>query len=250
MRHVMTLTLAIAAIAAACKHLPAANNLPVASKTQQLLDQCASQEKFTFILFYRENDTKTQQVANALNAGIAQRKDRAAISFVNAKDPQEAAIVEKFGVSRSPMPLTIAVAPNGAITGVFPQTFQDASFEQGMVTPAMSRCMKSMQQNHLVLLCACPNGTTAFPKAVADLKADPHYANRIAVVAFNISDPAEARLLKQMELENTNSTTMVFMAPPGVTIGKYASHATAQQMARDLVKAGKCCDNPNCPHNH
>ena len=100
------------------------------------------------------------------------------------------------------------------------------------------------------MLCACPAGTTAFPKAVADLKADPHYAKRISIVALNIEDPAEARLVKEMELPNAKSTTMVFMAPPGVMVGKYASTATANQMARDLAKAGKCCDNPNCPHNH
>ena len=40
---------------------------------------------------------------------------------MNVGDPAEKALVEKFGVSRSPLPLTLAVAPNGAITGVFSQ---------------------------------------------------------------------------------------------------------------------------------
>jgi hypothetical protein len=33
-------------------------------------------------------------------------------------------------------------------------------------------------------------------------------------------------------------------------IGKYAANVSQAQMAADLHKAGKCCDNPNCPHNH
>jgi hypothetical protein len=250
MRHISTLTLVLAAIALTSASLLAANNSPAPSKTQQILDQSAEQQKFTFVLFYRQNDATTQAMANTLNAGIAKRKDAAITTFVLASDPAEQAVIEKFGVGRSPMPLTVAVAPNGAITGVFPQKFTEASFEEAMVTPAMTRCMKAMQAQKLVVLCACPSGTTAFPKAVADLKADPHYAQRITVVALNIEDPAEARLVKEMELPTTRTTTMVFMAPPGVMVGKYASTATANQMARDLAKAGKCCDNPNCPHNH
>jgi hypothetical protein len=250
MRHVSTLTLALAAVALMSASLLAANNSPTPTKTQQILAQNAQQQKFTFILFYRSNDAATQAIANTLNAGIAKRKDQAVTTFVQASDASEQAVIEKFGVARSPLPLTIAVAPNGAITGVFPQKFTDASFEEALVTPAMTRCMKAMQEEKLVVLCACPTGTTAFPKAVADLKADPHFAQRISVVALNIEDPAEARLVKDMELPTTRSTTMVFMAPPGVMVGKYASTATASQMARDLAKAGKCCDNPNCPHNH
>ncbi len=228
----------------------AANNSPAPSKTQQILDQNAAAQKFTFILFYRQNDTATQAMANTLNAGVAKRQDTAVTTFVLTSDATERAIIEKYGVARSPMPLTVAVAPNGAITGVFPQKFTEASFDEAIVTPAMTRCMKAMQQDKLVLLCACPTGTTTFPKAVADLKADPHFASRISVVALNIEDPAEARLVKDMELPATNKTTMIFMAPPGVMVGKYAPTATASQMARDLAKAGKCCDNPNCPHNH
>jgi hypothetical protein len=250
MRRLTTLSLALLATLASLTPLAAANNSPAPSQTQQFLAQNAQEQKFTFIMFYRQGDEATHAVANALNAGIASRKDRAGITFVKASDPSEQAIIEQFGVARSPMPLTIAVAPNGAITGVFPQKFEDASFDQAIVTPAMARCMRAMQQQRLVVLCAYPAGTTAFPKAVSDLKADPHYAQRIQIVGVNIDDPAEARLIKDMDLPTTRDTTMIFMAPPGVTVGKYASNVTAQQMARDLVKAGKCCDNPNCPHHH
>lgn len=248
--HIALATLLAALISNSSSMLSAANNSPAPSRTELVLTQTAAQQKFTFILFYRQNDAATQAMANALTAGVAKRKEQAVTTFVHASDATEAAVIERFGVARSPMPLALAVAPNGAITGVFPLKFTDASFDEALVTPAMTRCMKAMQQEKLVVLCACPTGTTTFPKAVADLKADPHYASRITVVALNIEDPAEARLIKDMELPTTRSTTMVFMAPPGVMVGKYAATATANEMARDLAKAGKCCDNPNCPHNH
>ena len=40
------------------------------------------------------------------------------------------------------------------------------------------------------------------------------------------------------------------LAPPGVLIGKYNSAATKNEVMAALHKAGKCCDDPNCKHNH
>jgi hypothetical protein len=115
----------------------------------------------------------------------------------------------------------------------------------------MSRCMKAMQEKKLVILCAQPTGTTPIPNAVQHFQADPHFNQRLAVVSLQVTDPAEARFVQELELpQPVRGTTMVFMAPPGVMIGKYGATATQAQMATDLHKAGKCCDNPNCPHNH
>ncbi len=124
------------------------------SKVQQLLAQAQQQNKFAFLLFYKTNDAPTQQIARTLNAGVASRQDRAVSTYVWLSDASEKAIIEKFGVGRSPMPMTVAVAPNGAITGVFSQQLADSSFDEAMVTPAMTRCIKAMQEGKLVVLCA------------------------------------------------------------------------------------------------
>jgi hypothetical protein len=229
-----------------------AQTAPSASKTQQLLAQAAREQKFTFIMFYKQNDATAQAVAKTLSEGVAKRADRAVATYVLASDPGEQAVVARFGVARSPMPITLAVAPNGAITGVFQQQqLADASLDTALVTPAMSRCMKAMQEKKLVILCAQPPNASTMPNAVRHFQADPHFNQRLAVVALQVNDPAEARFVQELELaQPVRNTTMVFMAPPGVMIGKYGATATQAQMATDLHKAGKCCDNPNCPHNH
>ena len=48
-----------------------------ASKTQQLLAQAAREQKFTFIMFYKQNDANAQSVAKILSEGVAKRGDRA-----------------------------------------------------------------------------------------------------------------------------------------------------------------------------
>ncbi len=71
------------------------------------------------------------------------------------------------------------------------------------------------------------------------------------MVSLQLADPAEARFASDLKIaNNSRSTTMVLMAPPGVMVGTYDARATKAQMAADLHKAGRCCDDPHCVHNH
>ncbi len=47
----------------------------------------------------------------ALESGVAEIPDQAEVVAIDVTDPLEKATVNKFGVSRAPMPLILAVAP-------------------------------------------------------------------------------------------------------------------------------------------
>ena len=49
----------------------------------------------------------------------ANMSDSADVIAIEASDPSEKAVVERFGTSRAPMPLVLAVAPCGAVTKAF-----------------------------------------------------------------------------------------------------------------------------------
>ena len=72
------------------------------------------------------------------------------------------------------------------------------------------------------------------------------------MISVQANDPTEAQFLKQMEVvpAKTNGSTIVFMAPPAVLVGKFTSTVTKAEMAAALHKAGKCCEDPNCKHGH
>lgn len=221
------------------------------SKAQRTLDFAAQQQKFTFVLFYKQNDTPTQAMAKTISDGLASRADRAVAVYVNVSDPAEKGIVEHFGVSRAPMPFLLAVAPNGAISCVFPQKIEDANLDAAFITPTMARVMKLIQGGKLVLLCVRANDTEQTPGVVREFQADPQFSNRISVVSMQLTDPAETRFLGDLKINpaTTRATTVVFMAPPGVLIGKYSPLASKVQLAADLHAAGRCCDDPNCQHH-
>ncbi|MGE0769243.1 MAG: hypothetical protein AB7L90_22590 [Hyphomicrobiaceae bacterium] len=223
-----------------------------AGQAQQVLTQSAEAQKYTFLLFYREDNPATRAMAETLKMGVAKRADRATLCYVSVTDPAEQAVVKRFGVSRAPLPFALAVAPNGAITGLFSQKLADANLDGAFVTPGMAQCMKSMQDKKLVLVCVHASARATTPTAVKEFQSDPEFKDRVAVISVQAHDPTEAQFLKQMEIvpAKTSGSTIVFLAPPAVLVGKFTSTATKAEMAAALHKAGKCCDDPNCKHGH
>ena len=244
------LTSIVAFAASADAQQPAVKS--AASKTQQVLDQAGESGKFTFIVFYKEDSPAVRAMAQMAKDGVAKRQDKAALALAQITNPAEAELVKKFDVARAPMPLTLAVAPNGAVTGLFSKELKDEHFDAAIVTPTMTRCMKSLQDNKMVFVCVQTTDKPVVPTAVNDMRADPLFKDRITLVSMQLRDPEETRFLSQMQIDpkQIKGVTVVLLAPPGVMIGKYDSSATKDQVAAALHKAGKCCDDPNCKHAH
>lgn len=220
------------------------------SAAEQQLSQAAAEQKYAFILFYKQNDAATQAVAKTLSQGVGGRKDQAVVVYVNVTDAAEKALVEKHKTARAPMPMTLAVAPNGAITGVFAQKLEAKHIEESFVTPTTAECMKSLQDGKVVLLSIHPAATAATPAGVQEFLSDPQFKQRVSLVSMRLDDQSEASFLSELQIDaaKTRGTTVVFMAPPGVMVGKYTAHVTKAKLAADLHAAGKCCEDPNCKH--
>ena len=217
---------------------------------QEALAQAAGQQKFALVLFYRTADRLTESVAKTLADSVAKRGDQATDIHVQITNPAEKQLVDTFKIGRAPMPLVVAIAPNGAITGIFQQKFEERFLDEALVTPGMAHCMKKMQEGKIVLLCVDSVRTPTVPAAVGDFKTDPQFKDRLVVVSLVSDDANETRFLKSLEIDpaSFDGSTMVLMAPPGTVVGKYAASATKDKLAADLHAAGKCCDDPHCKH--
>ncbi len=118
-----------------------------------------------------------------------------------ANDPAEQPLIEHFGIGRAPMPLTVAVAPNGAVTGVFAKTINDELISTAIVTPTMMKCMKSLQNKQLVFVLVSASDKAAVPSGVKALQSDPQFRDRIAFAALRVDDPEEMRFISQMKID-------------------------------------------------
>jgi hypothetical protein len=224
--------------------------LTYASERTYSQGQAASEGKTTYLVFYRSWDATAQAVGQAVKSHAEKHAAKATWTGVSITDPAQKALVDKYQVGRAPMPLVLGVHPNGAITGVFQKPMTEAEFVQTLVSPANAECMKGLQANRLVLLCV-QTSAQPVPQGVKDFQADPQFAQRTQVLTVQLKDPNEASFFAHLQIDpQTTAPVTVFMAPPGVLVGRFPPTASKAELSLALHKAGKCCDDKNCKHNH
>lgn len=218
-----------------------------ASPAQAALTSARQDQKYLFVLFWKEDSPATQAMKQTLDAALARRGGQASSVAVNTTDPAESGVVAQFGVSRSPMPLVVAVAPNGAITGGFPLRLTEQDVNRAFVSPGTAACLRGTQARKLVLLCVQPAGVQDLPPGVREFKADAQYGPATEVVTVRADDPAEAGFLQALKVRPASSTVTAFLAPPGSLLGTFDHTVTRQQFVEKLKSAqNSCCPGGKC----
>lgn len=244
---------ALAVIAPTFAMAQARNAVPAAapaSRAQATIDQAAKDGKYTFLLFFKQNDAATNAMTATLKEALAGKSEQTVVAHVQVGDPAEQALVTKYDVSRAPMPMTIAVAPNGAMTGMFAQKVTAEKLGEAFVTPTMMFAMKNLQANKLVLVTVQGSAKAPAPVAIKDFQSDPHFKDRIVTIGMTAADPQEGKFVGQMQIDpKAKATHTVLLAPPGLMVGKFDAVASKDEIAAALAKAGKCCDDPHCKHH-
>jgi hypothetical protein len=220
------------------------------TRLEQSLKAAGSDGKFTFIVFSKDDNAAAREMLGVVETGVAERREQAVVVTARVNDPSEQPLVQHFGIARAPMPLTVAVAPNGAITGVFAKTISDEHLSAAIVTPTMMKCMKSLQNKQLVFVLVSANEKAVIPSGVRTLQSDPQFKDRISFASMRVDDPAEMRFISQMQIDplRVQGPYAVLIAPPGVLVGHFDSASTPSQIAAAIHKSGQCCDDPNCKH--
>lgn len=122
---------------------------------------------------------------------------------VDVNDGANLATVQQYGVDRAPLPLVLVVAPNGAVTGGFPESCEPQALADAMVGPKGASCLKTLQDGKVVIICVEPAGSKtadATAKAVAAFKADERISDFADSVVIDPADQAERGFLAKLRL--------------------------------------------------
>ena len=214
------------------------------------MEKAAEAKKYLFALFRKEEDSQTSAMRAVLEEVIEEVADRADSVEVNVAASSERAIVDKFGLDRAPMPLILAIAPNGAITGGFPTEVEKQKLLDAFASPGTEKCMKQLQDNRLVFLCV-QNGNTKSNdealKGVREFKADARFAQATEIVMLDPTDTAEAGFLKDLQVDpKTETAVTVFLAPPGMSVAMYEGATNKDELVATLQKASSACGPGGC----
>jgi len=171
---------------------------PSASKGLAAIDEAVRDGKYLFIFFWKANDEQSRNMYGVFQSAMKKWSESTNSIGVQITDSNEKPVVDKFGISRAPVPLVLALAPNGAITKGFPLKFTEQQLQEAFVSPCTARCMKALQDRKLVLLCV-QSQQTQFSQAALQgarsFKADERFAQATEVVTIDPGDGSEASFL-------------------------------------------------------
>jgi hypothetical protein len=215
------------------------------------LDEAPREAKYRFIFFWKENDKQTQQMYGVFRAAMAKMGGAVDAVAVSITDPRQRALVEQYDVSRAPMPLVLAVAPNGAVTRGLPTQFTEQDLQQAIVSPCTAQCLKAAQERKVVCLCVQNQHTRdghAALQAAVDLQADPRFGASTEVVTLDPNDAREAQLLQTLQVNpRTTQAVTVVLSPSGQTVARFAGPVTKTELvAKITAPQSSCCPGGKC----
>jgi hypothetical protein len=209
----------------------------------------ARANKYLFVFFWKQEDEQTAAMKDVFEEAM-KRTNRAQSAIVSTTDPAERGIVTKFDLQRAPMPLVLALAPNGAVMGGFPTKFTEQELLEAFASPGSEKCMKALQENKLVLLCV-QNGSTKSNeeamKGVRDFKGDSRFGHATEVVMLDPADTAERSFLADLKIDPQEPEAMTaFLVPPGSVVAEFKGATDKEELAAALQKASTFCGPGGC----
>jgi hypothetical protein len=205
--------------------------------------------KYLFVLFRKADDEATRAARRTLDTALAGKAGRAASVTVSLSDPADKPLVDRFGVGRSPMPLVLALAPNGAVTRAFPLKLTAGDIDGAFVSAGQAACLKAVQARKLVLVCVLPEKAEV-PQGVREFTADARFGPATEVVTVRAGDTTEAALVKAVGGSADSPTTLTaVLAPPGNLVGTFSGAVTRQQLADKVTAPQGCCPGGKCGPN-
>ena len=96
---------------------PVSKAAPTADNGVAALRHAAEAKQYLFAFVYEQEDEETRAARKTFEAAVAKLTPAAKSVRVDRSRPEEKEMVEKFGLQTAPVPIVLAIAPNGAVTG-------------------------------------------------------------------------------------------------------------------------------------
>ncbi len=99
-----------------CGAMAQTNQAP-AGPGAKAMQQAAKAKQYLFAFVYEKDDDATRSARKGFEAAVAKVTPAAKWVAVDRSAAAEKDLVEKLDLQNAPMPLVLAIAPNGAVTG-------------------------------------------------------------------------------------------------------------------------------------
>jgi len=203
-------------------------------------------KQYLFLLFYENKDGQLKAMESFVDEFKAGSSESMLIYKAKTTDDKEKDTAEKYGIDRAQLPVLMIFAPNGAITGGFPEKVTNKELKASIVSPLVMDILKTIQQNKIALV-VLQNGKTKFNKessqAAQDFANDTKLKGMVDIVNADPSDPKNSEFLNNSKLsKDMPESTVVFIIPTGKIAGVYPGKINKAT----LVDALSACGSGGC----
>ena len=210
------------------------------SAAEQLAQSAAAQQ-YSYLMFFRADDAPTQAMRETITAQVEKSPEKTVFVPVLVTDPSAAAVVSKYDATRMPLPCVMGIAPNGAVTGVYPVKVEPEQLARAVLTPKYSEMVKALQEQKIVVLCMQPANGGTTPAGIGEFAALPTFKGRTHQITVQADDQTEAHFYERMKLPtDLPATTVMVFAPPGSFVGKWDANVRGATIGQAVHQSGRC----------
>lgn len=195
------------------------------------------ENKYVFLFISESKSAETKKIEIMLQEINKELKNKSVIIKVIISNKKEKELIKFFRITKENVPIVLAIAPNGAITGVFSKQIDKKLLRESIVSARESEIILSLQERCLVFLCFYKNKDSFLETVKSELKTIEGYFKG-SLVTFYISsnDTSEKSLLKKL---NVSDKTVVFtLVPPDKVISKLeGEQITKENLLRPILSA-------------
>lgn len=241
-----------AVITAVACAAPGAMAATKTSPAETAIQAAAKQGRYAVVTFYKQNDTASTKMLEEAKKLQTSCSSRANFVIADVGNPVHKEIITKYGADRAPMPLTLVIAPNGAVTAGYPTAINKADISDAFVSKGMADVLKALQEGKLAEVCVQSAKTKLNKESLAaaeGLKYGAQFRNAVEIIKIDPSDSSESKLIQTLKVDaNAENAQMVVIAPPGRIIGTFDGNATTDSIVASIVKAmsGSGCGSGGC----
>ena len=221
------------------------------SPAETAIQAAARQNRYALVTFYKKNDSASTKMLADAKKLQARYSSRANFVSVDVGNSIHQGIISRYGADRSPIPLTLVIAPNGAVTAGYPNEIKKTDISDAFVSSGMADVLKALQNGKLAAVCL-QNSRTKHNKeslaAAEGLKYDQRFGGAVQIVRIDPSDRSEAKFMQQCKVDtNPANAQLIVLAPPGRIVGKFDGATTTDAVVATLMKSlGGGCGGGSC----
>lgn len=212
------------------------------------ISQAQENGKFLVMLFYERKDNSFQEMQKTVQAFSKTSVKAIIIYEVLTTDSKESDVIHKYGINRAPLPVVLVFAPNGAITGGFPQKVTNQQLSNCMVPKLIMNILISVQSGKVALV-LLQNKNTKFNTEVTNVanefSKDARVLGYVDIIKHDPSDGDIKEFLTQCKIEcTTKEAATVLIVPPNKIGGVFSGKITKDTLIAGLAS---CSGSGCCP---